>query len=229
MVRGQSQIARVLVVEDEEAMRLGITSLLEGEGYQVTSVADGLAVTAAVDDLEPHVVLLDVDLGRPPDGLAVARALARAARPPLVIFITAAGQDEAIDRGYAIDPADYIRKPFRPQELLHRVRAVLRTSGVLRAAVLRVHDVTLEEAGRQVRRGGALVELTSKEHDLLLALMRRAGDVVTKLQLRTEVLGHRHGGDHAIEVHVSALRHKLEEHGPRLIETVHGLGYVIRP
>jgi len=216
---------RVVLVEDEETVRQAVERALRREGIAVTGFADYPdpdAVLAAAPDL----AVLDVMLPSG-DGFELAREL-RAARDLPIVFLTA--RDAVEDRlgGFALGADDYLVKPFALEELLARVRAVLRRAGRLGAAVEAGEVVVDEQAGLAARAGSPL-ELTATELRLLAYLVRHRGLVLSKHQLLTQVWGYDAYDPNVVEVHISALRRKLEAHGPRILHTVRGLGYRLNP
>ncbi|MGI8624523.1 MAG: response regulator transcription factor, partial [Solirubrobacteraceae bacterium] len=160
-------------------------------------------------------------------GLTLARRMRRAEDVP-IIFLTA--RDTAGDRlaGFAAGGDDYVVKPFLMEELLARVRAVLRRSGRSSSDVVEVGDLIVDEGAGRATRGRHPVDLTATELRLLCYLARHRGRVLSKVQILTQVWGYEHYDPNVVEVHVSALRRKLEALGPRLIHTQRGLGYVVR-
>ena len=216
---------RVLVVEDEPSARGLLVAILEDDGYQVRAVADGAAALEAVKTFRPDLAL--VDSGLPGiNGAEVARRLRQAGDLP-IIFVTGADTAADIHGAFRMGADDYILKPFDPEELSWRVQAVLRRSGRAVAPAWEYGDVILDESTRSVTRAGAPVALTATEFKLLGVLLRKRTQVVSKGQLLHLVWGHDAHG-HLVEVHMSSLRRKLEAHGPRMIETVRGTGYVLR-
>jgi two-component system, OmpR family, response regulator len=195
---------------------------------------DGLTVVSFPDYAEPRQILaaapdlaaLDIRLPGG-DGFELARRL-RDERDVPVIFLTARDAVEDRLHGFSLGADDYLVKPFALEELLARVRAVLRRSGRLAAAIEAGDLIVDEQAGLAARAGGAL-ELTPTELRLLAYLVRNRGLVLSKTQLLTQVWGYDHYDPNVVEVHVSALRRKLEAHGPRILHTVHGLGYRLVP
>jgi two-component system OmpR family response regulator len=211
----------VVLVEDEEPVRLAVERALRREGFAVTGFPDypgpGRVLAAA-----PDLAVLDVLLPSG-DGFALAREL-RAARDLPIVFLTA--RDAVEDRlaGFELGADDYLVKPFALEELLVRVRAVLRRSGGLRGAI-EAGDVVVDEQAGLASRAGAPLELTATELRLLAYLVRERGLTLSKHQLLTQVWGYDAYDPNVVEVHVSALRRKLEAHGPRILATVRGLGY----
>ncbi len=222
--------ARVLVVDDEPNIVDVISMALRYEGFEVASAATGAEALTAVRTQRPHVMLLDVML---PDmeGFDVARRLgAERARVP-IIFLTARDATEDRVRGLTVGGDDYVTKPFSLEELVARVRALLRRSGAAEgtSSVLTFADVELDDDAHEVTRAGELIELTPTEYRLLRYLMLNPRRVLSRTQLLEHVWDYDFGGDaRVLETYVSYLRRKLDEHGPSLIHTVRGVGYVMR-
>jgi two-component system OmpR family response regulator len=222
--------ARVLVVDDEPNIVDVISMALRYEGFEVASAGTGSEALAQVRDTRPHVMLLDVML---PDmeGFDVARRLgAERARVP-IIFLTARDATEDRVRGLTVGGDDYVTKPFSLEELVARVRALLRRSGAAEAtsSVLTFADVELDDDAHEVTRDGELIELTPTEYRLLRYLLLNPRRVLSRQQLLEHVWDYDFGGDaRVLETYVSYLRRKLDEHGPPLIHTVRGVGYVLR-
>ena len=215
---------KVLVVEDEAATRELLAAILGDDGYQVTTVADGREALKSAADSPPDLVLLDCALPGS-NGVDVARRLRQDSNLP-IIFVTGADSTEDIREGFRVGADDYIVKPFDSEELSWRVRAVLRRSGHSVAQRWEFGDLVVDEGTRSVTRAGEPIALTATEFDMLALLMRNRTRVVPKMQL-LGLWGHE-ADDHTLEVHMSALRRKLEEHGERIIHTVRGVGYVLR-
>ena len=221
---------RVLVAEDDPAVRSAVTRVLELEGYRVTSVNDGAAALAAITSSPPDVVVMDVMMPFT-DGLTVCReARIRGSRVP-ILLLTA--KHEVNDRVAGLDAGadDYLVKPFSIDELLARVRALLRRRVTTEeATTLQVGDLVLDSARREVRRGSREIHLTKTEFDLLEALMLRAGFVVSRDQLYEEIWGYDfETGSKSLDVYIGYLRRKTEEAGePRIVFTVRGVGYTVK-
>jgi two-component system, OmpR family, response regulator CpxR len=222
---------RVLIVDDDVELCELVSEYLSGEGFEVEAVHDGNEGLKRSLTGEHVLVVLDIMLPGM-NGLDVLHNLRKQSRIP-VLILTARGDD--VDRivGLEIGADDYLPKPFNPRELMARVRAILRRShGDTQSAAgekVTVGDVELDPASRVVRRAGDPVELTSVEFALLEALMRAAGQVVTREQLAQNVLGRRFMPyDRSIDVHVSKLRRKLGDQSAdaERIKTIRGVGYV---
>lgn len=224
------EVVRLLVAEDDRAVRESLVRALELEGYQVTAVNDG---TGALDALEsqPHdLLLLDVMMPNL-DGLTLCRRLrARGDRTP-ILMLTA--RVEISDRVSGLDAGadDYLPKPFAIDELLARIRALLRrTTPSTAGGVIEVGDLRIDESARRAWRGGRELELTKTEFDLLAVLAQNAGIVLSHSQIYDLVWGYDFGPESkSLAVYVGYLRRKTEEDGePRLIHTVRGVGYTLR-
>ncbi|KQS63595.1 response regulator transcription factor [Modestobacter sp. Leaf380] len=224
-MRDKQARPRVLVVEDESAIRDGVVTALSDEGCVVEGRADGSTLGADLTGFRPDLVVLDVMLpGR--DGLALAGDVRRAGDAGIVVLTA---RDAVPDRlaGFGAGADDYLVKPFAMAELVARVRAVLNRRGRWPGAV-EVGDLVVDEPAGSATRAGAALELTATELRLLGYLVGNRGRTVSKTQILTQVWGYEDYDPNLVEVHVSALRRKLEVHGPRLVHTVRGLGYTVR-
>lgn len=220
--------ARILVIEDDNAIRTALDAALCAEDYEVRTQPDGWKAEQVAESFRPDLVILDVRMPVGPDGFTICRRLRQMGDLP-TLFVTAA--DSLDDRlvGFEAGGDDYLVKPFETRELLARVGALLRRSGRLAPTILRVADLVVDTEAGAASRGDTKLGLTHTEYELLVALARHPGRVLSKVQLLTMVWGYESSMDvNLVEVHVSSLRRKLEAVGPRLIQTVRGTGYVIR-
>jgi two-component system, OmpR family, response regulator len=215
--------ARVLVVEDEAAIRESVVDALGDAGFRALGRTDGAGLEELLDGFRPDLVVLDVMLpGR--DGFALLEAVRRHSAAGVVMLTARDGVDDRL-RGLHGGADDYVVKPFVLAELMARVTAVLRRLGRSPSTV-EVGDLLVDAAAGSVLRAGVPVELTATELRLLDYLATQRGRVVSKGQILTRVWGYTDYDPNLVEVHVSALRRKLGE--PRLVHTVRGLGYVLR-
>lgn len=218
---------RVLVVEDDEAIRDGLVAALEVEGYDVAAASGAADAVDVVRAGRPAVAIVDVGLAEKPDGFALARRLRTEADLP-VLFVTARGAIEDRLTGFEIGAEDYIVKPFSVPELLARLRVVLRRHGHLRAACWQIGALQVDEEAHMVRVGSREVVVTATEFELLLRLLHHRGRVLSKSQLLASIRGADGYDPTVVESHVSSLRRKLRPEADDLIETVRGYGYVVR-
>ncbi len=223
-----SRAPRVLVVEDDEDIAQALQRSLRMEGYEVRAAADGPAALENGRSFAPDLVILD--LGLPGlDGLEVARSL-RADDDVPILILTARDALESRVEGLDAGADDYLVKPFERQELLARMRALLRRRPPRGSAPLRVGDLLLNADTHEVTRGERTVELTQREFELLEYLMRNERIVISRQRLLDEVWGYDpFSTTNTIEVFVSNVRRKLEaDDEPRLLHTIRGAGYVLR-
>jgi two-component system OmpR family response regulator len=221
---------RVLVVDDEPNIVDVISMALRFEGFAVDSAATGADAIAAVAANKPAVIVLDVMLPDI-DGFEVARRMAGARTGVPIIFLTARDATEDVVHGLTLGGDDYMTKPFSLEELVARIRTVLRRAGLAEpeSSKLEFADLELDEDTREVARGGRAIELTATEFRLLRYLMLNPKRVLTRAQLLDHVWQYDFGGDaRVLETYISYLRKKVDVEQPALIHTVRGVGYALR-
>jgi len=218
---------RLLVVEDDRTARGSVDAALTQMGYSVLTRPTGEDLDEVLSNFRPDLAIIDINLPAGPDGFALARQVRASAGIP-VLFLTAADGLESRLSGFEAGGDDYLVKPFAMAELLARIRAVLRRSGRLQSSVLEIRDLVIDEGAKTAVRAGHTLELTPTEYELLCALARTRGKAVSKTQLLSLVWGFDAYDPNVVEVHVSSLRRKMEAHGPRLVHTERGRGYVLR-
>jgi two-component system response regulator MtrA len=226
----RSMKSRVLVVDDDPALAEMLTIVLRGEGFDTAVVGDGTRALPAVRELRPDVVLLDLMLPGM-NGIDVCRAIRTESGVPIVM-LTAKTDTVDIVLGLESGADDYVVKPFKPKELIARIRARVRRTETEPAEQLAIGDVTIDVPAHQVARAGEPVALTPLEFDLLVALARKPRQVFTRAVLLEQVWGYCYGADtRLVNVHVQRLRSKVErdlEH-PEVVLTVRGVGYKAGP
>jgi two-component system, OmpR family, response regulator MtrA len=221
---------RVLVVDDDTALAEMLGIVLRGEGFDTSFCGDGAQALEAFRSSRPDLVLLDVMLpGK--DGIEVCRQIRAESGVPIVM-LTAKTDTVDVVLGLESGADDYVVKPFKPKELIARVRARLRRTDEPAPEVLEVGDLTIDVAGHSVRRDGQVIPLTPLEFDLLVALARKPWQVFTREVLLEQVWGYRHAADtRLVNVHVQRLRSKVERdpERPEIVVTVRGVGYKAGP
>jgi two-component system response regulator MprA len=220
--------ARVLVVDDDPRILSMMRRVLQMEGYEVELAADGDEALEMMRSSGADAVILDLMLpGR--DGFEVCRTIRQESAVP-ILMLTA--RDEAVDKVAGLDSGadDYVVKPFNPDELLARLRALLRRVQPREVEVLRFEDVELTPVTREVTRGEVAIELTAREYELLELFLRHPRQVLTREQILQQVWGYDYLGDsNLVDVRIKYLRDKLEAGGgARLIQTIRGAGYALR-
>jgi two-component system response regulator MprA len=228
MLASDEATGRVLVVEDDAEIADVLRRALRQEGHEVRSAADGLEALEAAEQFIPDLVILDLGLPKL-DGVEVCRRLRAESDAPILILTA---RTETSDRVEGLDSGadDYLVKPFERQELLARMRALMRRRPPRGSASLTVGDLRLNPDTREVHRGQRQIELTNREFELLEYLMRNQRLVVSRERLLEEVWGYDPMAmTNTIDVFISNLRRKLEAGGePRLLHTKRGAGYVVR-
>jgi two-component system, OmpR family, response regulator len=223
--------ARVLVVDDEPNITELVAMALRYEGFTVQTAASGRDAVSAVAAFAPALVILDIMLPDI-DGIEVLRRLVAQGRKVPIIFLTAKDATEDKVHGLTVGGDDYVTKPFSIEELVARVRVVLRrqAGGEHDSNRLAFADLEVDEDAHEVRRAGQVIDLTPTEYRLLRYLLVNAGRVLTRAQILDHVWDYDFGGDASVlETYVSYLRRKVDRFPPPLIQTVRGVGYVLRP
>lgn len=222
---------RILVIEDEPQMRLGLRDNLELEGYEVETAADGDEGLQKAAAFSPDLVILDVMLPKK-NGFDVCRDLRARANGTPIVMLTARSAETDKVLGLELGADDYVTKPFSITELLARVRAVLRRTGAGAAKtatdLMRIGDIEIDFKLHQARRGKVRIEFTAREFDLLRYFVQHTGQVVTREQILNEVWGYEEfPTTRTIDNFVAKLRQKIERspHAPEHILTIHGSGY----
>lgn len=227
----QNPEARLLVVDDEPNIRELLSTSLRYAGFEVTAAANGREALDVAEEFQPDLAVLDVMLPDM-DGFTVTRRLRSAGRHFPVVFLTARDGTEDKITGLTVGGDDYVTKPFSLDEVVARIRAVLRRTASLDddAAVLRVDDLELDDDAHEVRRGGEVVELSPTEFKLLRYLMMNPNRVLSKAQILDHVWEYDFNGDASIvESYISYLRRKIDVGGrEKMIHTKRGVGYMLR-
>jgi len=223
---------RALVVDDEQTLADLVSMALRYEGWEIRAAGSGTEAVAAARDFRPDVIVLDVML---PDfdGMEVLRRIRADGELAPVLFLTARDSVEDRIAGLTAGGDDYVTKPFSLEELVLRLRALLRRGKNTiesESSMIVVGDLTLDEDSREVRRGGALIALTATEFELLRFLMRNAKRVLSKAQILDRVWNYDFGGQaNIVELYISYLRKKIDSGREPMIHTMRGFGYVLKP
>ena len=231
--RPDGSALRVLVVDDEQMLTDLLSMALRMEGWEVRTAGSGFDALAATREFDPDVMLLDImmpDL----DGMAVLQRLRQSGNDVPVLFLTA--KDAVADRvaGLTAGGDDYVTKPFSLEEVVARLRGLMRRAGAAMAEgadpILRVGDLTLNEDSHEVERSGTEIELTATEFELLRFMMRNPRRVLSKAQILDRVWNYDFGGQaNVVELYISYLRKKIDVGRQPMIHTLRGAGYVLKP
>jgi DNA-binding response OmpR family regulator len=218
----------ILVVDDEARLVSVVEAYLQQEGYRVVTASDGRAALFLARQEKPDLIILDIMMPEI-DGLEFMRLHRKERDTPIILLTAKVDEDDKVI-GLELGADDYVTKPFRPRELVARVRAVLRRMGALEpeAPVLRVGEITLDREGHYVKVGDRYIDVTPSEFDILATLMSSPGRAYSRLDLLDRIQGTAFEGyERTIDVHIKNLRAKIEpeSRSPRYIETVYGIGY----
>ncbi|MEU8262233.1 response regulator transcription factor [Micromonospora sp. NPDC048999] len=231
--RPDGEPVRILVVDDEPTLTDLLSMALRYEGWQVSTAGSGMAAISTARQLKPDAVVLDVMLPDL-DGFQVLRRLREETPTVPVLFLTARDAVEERIAGLTVGGDDYVTKPFSLEEVIARLRALLRRTGFAVAtgenAVLTVGDLSLDEDSHEVRRGDDSITLTATEFELLRYLMRNPRRVLSKAQILDRVWNYDFGGQaNVVELYISYLRKKIDAGREPMIHTLRGAGYVLKP
>ncbi|KOG13658.1 response regulator transcription factor [Streptomyces wedmorensis] len=232
MLRADGTAVRVLVVDDEASLAELLSMALRYEGWQVRSAGDGALALRTVREFRPDVVILDIMLPDV-DGLSLLGRIRRELPDVPVLFLTAKDAVEDRIAGLTAGGDDYVTKPFSLEEVVARLRGLIRRSGAAQArseSLLTVGDLVLDEDSHEVTRGGESIHLTATEFELLRYLMRNPRRVLSKAQILDRVWSYDFGGQaNVVELYISYLRRKIDVGRPPMIHTRRGAGYLIKP
>lgn len=218
--------AKILVVDDDPAISEMLTIVLQAEGFDTVAVMDGSEAVATFQREQPDLVLLDLMLPGM-NGVDICRAIRQESIVPIVM-LTAKTDTVDVVLGLESGADDYVSKPFKPKELVARIRARLRRADEEPSELIEVGDLVIDVPGHLVRRGDEEIQLTPLEFDLLLEMARKPRQVFTREELLENVWGYRHASDtRLVNVHVQRLRAKIEKdpENPQIVLTVRGVGY----
>lgn len=223
-------VSRILIIEDEKQLARLMELELTHEGYQVAVEYNGVDGLDRLKEEEFQLVLLDVMLPEL-DGIEVCRRIRRFSEIPIIMVTAKDGISDKV-KGLDIGADDYITKPFAIEELLARIRALLRRqqNGYQEDNLLQAGDLTVDTSRYQVKRAGEVIELTKKEYDLLVYLLKNKGIVLSREEILNEIWGYDYLGEtNIVDVYIRYLRSKIDEpFSKKLIQTVRGVGYVLR-
>lgn len=218
--------AKILVVDDDPAISEMLTIVLQAEGFDTVAVMDGAEAVSTFEREQPDLVLLDLMLPGM-NGVDICKAIRQESMVPIVM-LTAKTDTVDVVLGLESGADDYVNKPFKPKELVARIRARLRRTDDEPAEIIELGDLLIDVPGHQVRRGGEEIQLTPLEFDLLHEMASRPRQVFSREELLEKVWGYRHASDtRLVNVHVQRLRAKIEKdpENPQIVLTVRGVGY----
>lgn len=215
---------RILLIEEDGGLRDEVADALEREGHRVRTEPNGLRLPEVLTRFHPDAVIVGTTFHIGPSGLSIAR-VARSADDRVILMVSTDGGLDVRLAAFEAGADDFLTVPVDPRELLARLRSVLLRAGRVTSTAWELGDLVVHGPSRTVTRAGTPIELTATQLDLLLALGRRPGQVLSKAQLLDEVWGGESSNGNLVEVHISALRRALDRHGPPMIVTVRGRGY----
>lgn len=221
-------MTKILLVEDDKSIVSSLTQFLSSEGYEVKNASGQAVALALMENEQFELVLLDISLSDG-NGFAVCSAIKSAYKIP-VIFLTASGDEYSTVTGFELGADDYISKPFRPRELISRIKNILRLTGNT-GSVIRIGDITVDTVKGTASKGGSDLYLSALEYRLLLVFLNNRGAVLTRTQLLETIwdIAGEFVNDNTLTVYIKRLREKIEDdpQNPSIIKTVRGLGYKV--
>lgn len=223
----RASATRVLIIDDDRFLLEALSIVLGADGCDVLTLESGLAIESTIEAYRPDLVILDLNLPKGPDGVALTKRLRSNGDIP-IMFVSASTRVE--DRVLALTSGadDFLVKPFAMSELRARVGALLRRTNRPLFRVLEIGDIVIDLSAHIATRGGVRLNLRHLEFRLLETFCRHPGQVLSKIQLLETIWGHSYSDVNLVEVHVSHLRRELERVGPRVIHTVRSVGYVLQ-
>jgi len=218
----------IAVIEDEDLIRKSLVMNLELEGFKLITAPDGEAGVELVKQQKPDLIIMDVMMPRK-DGLQACRELRISGVSTPLILLTARSSEVDKVLGLDLGADDYLAKPFEFEELLARIRALLRRELAAKSAVVQVEDLVVDTAKRRVERGGRPIHLTPREYDLLVALAMRSSRILTREIIQQIVWNADDTSSNTVDAHMRNLRKKIDHAFPKkLIHTIYGVGYILK-
>ena len=220
---------RLLIAEDEPSLNRLLVRRLSKEGHSVKGVSDGLSVLESVENDDFDVLILDIMMPRL-DGIQTVKRLRETGNKTPIVYLTAKDSVDDIVRGLNVGADDYLIKPFAFEELLARIAAVYRRCQEDKSGIISIEDLAIDTTKSIVRRGGDVIDLSSKEFSVLCYLVKNAGSVVSREQIMNNVWNMEYTGDsNIVDVYIRCLREKIDfKYNVRLIHTVRGVGYILK-